>query len=64
VSPSPSRSFDFAGGWLMVREAGGTFTDTDGNSLADIVIGLDKSAPLLASGNKAMHERALKLLNV
>ncbi len=62
VSPSPSRSFDFAGGWLMVSEAGGTFTDTDGNSLADIVIGLYKSAPLLASGNKALHERALKLI--
>lgn len=63
VNPSPSRSFDFAGGWLMVKEAGGIFTDIEGNSLADVEAGLDKSAPLLASGNKALHEKALKLLN-
>jgi len=64
VCPSPSRSFDFAAGWLMVTEAGGIFTDMEGNSIADLVAGLDKSAPLLASGNKALHERALKLLHV
>ncbi len=63
VSPSPSRSFDFAGGWLMVAEAGGIFTDMDGNSIADLVAGLDRSVSLLASGNKALHERALKLLH-
>lgn len=63
VSPSPSRSFDFAGGWLMVAEAGGIFTDVEGNSIADLALGLDRSVPLLASGNKAMHERALKLLH-
>ncbi len=63
VSPSPSRSFDFAGGWLMVAEAGGIFTDTDGNSIADAGTGLDISTRLLASGNRALHERALKLLN-
>jgi len=63
VSPSPSRSFDFAGGWLMVAEAGGTFTDMEGNSITDLVVGLDRSVPLLASGNKALHERALKLLH-
>lgn len=27
ANPSPSRSFDFAGGWLLVKEAGGIFTD-------------------------------------
>jgi myo-inositol-1(or 4)-monophosphatase len=63
VSPSPSRSFDFAGGWLMVNEAGGIITDMDGNSISDIGAGLDNSVPLLASGNKALHERALKLLH-
>jgi len=63
VSPAPSRSFDFAAGWLMVNEAGGLFTDLNGNSLSDLVIGLDKSSPLLAAGNNALHDRALKLLH-
>ena len=63
VSPAPSRSFDFAGGRLMVTEAGGIFTDMEGNSVADLVAGLHRSAPLLASGSMALHERALKLLN-
>lgn len=63
VSPSPSRSFDFAGGWLMVKESGGIFTDTKGNSVSDLNAALDKRAPLLASGNSALHEKALKLLN-
>ncbi|MBF0505756.1 MAG: hypothetical protein HQL09_02870 [Nitrospirae bacterium] len=63
VSPSPSRSFDFAGGWLMVTEAGGIFTDISGNSIENLGTGLDKSSPLLSSGNSALHERALKLLN-
>jgi len=64
VSPSPSRSFDFAGGWLMVNEAGGVFTDTEGNSLEGMDAGLDKRSPLLVSGNNTLHEKALKILNV
>jgi myo-inositol-1(or 4)-monophosphatase len=63
VSPSPSRSFDFAGGWLLAKEAGGVFTDMDGNAIEDIAIGLKKSAPLLASGNQRLHDRALALLH-
>jgi myo-inositol-1(or 4)-monophosphatase len=63
VSPAPSRCFDFAGGWLLVTEAGGVFTDTDGNSIEDVGSGLENSVPLLASGNRALHERALQLLN-
>jgi myo-inositol-1(or 4)-monophosphatase len=63
VCPSPSRSFDFAGGWLMVTEAGGVFTDTEGNSIEHMGAGLHKSTPILASGNKALHDKALKLLN-
>ncbi len=62
VNPSLSRSFDFAGGWLLVKEAGGIFTDIDGNPIEDIEIGLKKSAPLLVSGNERLHEKALKLL--
>jgi myo-inositol-1(or 4)-monophosphatase len=63
VSPSPSRSFDFAGGWLLAGEAGGVFTDMAGKNVQDIAIGLGKATPLLASGNPGLHDRALRLLN-
>ncbi len=64
VTPSPSRSFDFAGGWLLAKEAGAVFTDTAGSSIIeDIAIGLERSVPLLASGNPGLHERALRILN-
>ncbi len=62
VTPSLSRSFDFAGGWLLVKEAGGLSTDLKGGPLDDIELGLKKSAPLLSSGNKRLHDRALRLL--
>lgn len=63
VSPAPSRSFDFGGGWLLVKESGGVFTDFYGNSIEDIPVGLKKSVSLLAAGNKALHEKALKFLH-
>jgi myo-inositol-1(or 4)-monophosphatase len=63
ANPSPSRSFDFAGGWLIVKEAGGTFTDIKGNSIETIEVGLEKSTPLLVSGNTRLHEKALRLLS-
>jgi myo-inositol-1(or 4)-monophosphatase len=63
ANPSPSRSFDFAGGWLLVKEAGGVFTDMKGNPIDKVGIGLKKSTPLLVSGNTELHERALRLLN-
>lgn len=63
VTPSLSRSFDFAGGWLLAREAGGIFTDMKGNSIETLEVTLKKSSSLLASGNKRLHEKALKLLN-
>ena len=62
VNPSLSRSFDFAGGWLLTKEAGGVFTDTRGDSLDGIELGLKTSATLLASGNKRLHDKALGLL--
>ncbi|BCB95797.1 inorganic polyphosphate/ATP-NAD kinase (Poly(P)/ATP NAD kinase) [Dissulfurispira thermophila] len=64
VTPSLSRSFDFASGYLLVEEAGGVFTDINGKSIDSVEIGLKRSAPLLASGNKQLHEKALKLLNM
>lgn len=63
VSPAPSRSFDFAAGWLLVKESGGIFSDMTGNSIEHIPISLKKSIPLLASANKALHEKALKILS-
>jgi myo-inositol-1(or 4)-monophosphatase len=63
VTPSLSRSFDFAGGWLLVREAGGIFTDIKGNSIEDLEISLKRSSSLLAAGNKRLHKKALKFLS-
>jgi myo-inositol-1(or 4)-monophosphatase len=62
INPSPSRSFDFAGGYLLVREAGGVFTDMEGNGIESVKAGLKKSTSLLASGNERLHEKALRLL--
>jgi len=63
VNPSLSRSFDFAGGVLLVREAGGTVTNLEGESIDHIPIGINKSTPLLASGNKRLHETSLLILH-
>lgn len=62
VIPSASRSFDFAGGWLLVKEAGGIFTDLEGRGLEGLELGLRRSTPCLASGNRGLHREALKLL--
>ncbi len=62
VSPSPSRSFDFAGGWLIVKESGGIFTDMDGNELNEMRLGLERTSTILASGNSEIHRRAIQLL--
>ncbi len=60
--PSASRSFDFAGGWLLVKEAGGIITNMEGRYIDDSNLGLKRSSPILASGNTALHRRALDLL--
>src|SRR4030066_274280 len=60
---SLSRSFDFASGWLLVREAGGIFTDIKGNSIENLEINLKRSSSLLAAGNGKLHEKALRLLS-
>jgi len=63
VNPSLSRSFDFAGGLLLVREAGGTVTNLEGESIDHVPIGINKSTPILASGNKRLHEASLLILH-
>ena len=62
TTPSPSRSFDFAGGWLLVKEAGGTSSDLDGNNIENTKISLERSTSLLVAGNKKLHTKALHLL--
>lgn len=62
VCPSPSRSFDFAAGWLLVRESGGVITDLSGRETESISLGLERSAPLLAAGNAMLHRKAVKSL--
>lgn len=61
--PAPSRTFDFAAGYLLVKEAGGLCTDLEGNSLDALVVGVERTVPLLAAGTAALHERAMKLLH-
>lgn len=62
VNPGRSRSFDFAAGYLLVREAGGIFTDLDGNDISNVELGIKHGASLLASANKEAHEKALNIL--
>lgn len=63
VSPAPSRSFDFAAGYLLVKESGGAITDLKGDPIEETPMSINKSVSLLMSGNEALHEKALKLLN-
>ncbi len=62
ICPAPSRSFDFAAGWLLANEAGGIVTGIDGNDLSDVRLGLRRASPLLASANHSLHRKALGLL--
>ena len=64
VMPSPSRSFDFAAGYLLVKEAGGIVTDLEGNSIKDTEIGVKRSVSLLVTASPEMHRRALDALNL
>lgn len=63
VSPSPSRSFDFAGGWLLVKESGGIMTNLQGKDINNIPLDLKRSTPLLASGNRQLHQKTIELLS-
>lgn len=63
VVPCQSRSFDIAGGYILIREAGGIVTDLKGNEIDGVKIGVERSTPVLASGNVGLHRKALKILN-
>jgi myo-inositol-1(or 4)-monophosphatase len=62
ITPAPSRSFDFAAGYLLIKEAGGIITDLKGKEVDRTPVGIEKVSPLLASGNEKMHRKALKIL--
>ncbi|MBI5056034.1 MAG: hypothetical protein HZB61_05395 [Nitrospirae bacterium] len=62
VVPSQSRSFDFAAGYLLIKEAGGIVTDINGKDIDEIEIGVKRSTSLLASANEDLHKRALVVL--
>ena len=62
VTPTPSRSFDYAAGYLLVKEAGGIITDFQGRGIENTGTGMERTTPLLASGNGKLHERALEAL--
>jgi myo-inositol-1(or 4)-monophosphatase len=63
IIPYPSRSFDFAAGYLLVKEAGGVITDLNGNDIEGVAVGLKKATPILASANEKLHKKALKVIN-
>jgi myo-inositol-1(or 4)-monophosphatase len=63
ATATASRAFDYAAGMLILEEADGVITDLDGTSLDHIVVGLERTVPLLASKNDATHVMALNALS-
>lgn len=62
VVPSLSRSFDFAAGYLLIKEAGGRVTDLDGKETDGVEVSVNRSTPLLAAGNEGLHRKAVEIL--
>lgn len=63
VTANPARAFDYAAGYLILREAGGVITDIKGASLGGMAAGLNRTVPLLAAANQRLHQKALALLS-
>jgi myo-inositol-1(or 4)-monophosphatase len=62
ATATASRAFDYAAGMLIVEEADGVITDLGGLTLDHIVVGLDRTVPLLASAHERLHMQLLDLL--
>ncbi|MEW6600451.1 MAG: inositol monophosphatase family protein [Nitrospirota bacterium] len=62
VVPSPSRSFDFASGYILIKEAGGLVTDLAGREIGGVEVGVNRSTPLLASANAELHKRMVEII--
>jgi myo-inositol-1(or 4)-monophosphatase len=63
ATATASRTFDYAAGMLILKEAGGVITDIGGMSLDRVPAGLNRTVPILASKNNATHATALQLLS-
>lgn len=59
---TPTRSFDYAAGMLILQEAGGVITDMEGGDVRGIIAGLERTVPLIAAANETLHQKALRLL--
>ncbi len=59
---TPSRSFDFAAGMLILKEAGGVITDMDGGSITGISAGLERTVPLIAANNHSLLSKAIEII--
>jgi len=57
-----SRSFDFAAGMLILKEAGGIITDMDGGDITGINAGLERTVPLIAATNNSLLTKAIKII--
>ena len=62
VTGMSSRTFDYAAGMLIVQEAGGIVTDITGNTLDHVMVGLDRTVPILATANRNLHASVVKIL--
>jgi hypothetical protein len=47
---------------LILEEADGVITDLSGDTLDHVVVGLDRTMPLLATANERLHLMALNML--
>ena len=63
IPATPSRTFDFAAGMLILKEAGGIITGMDGSDISGINAGLERTVPLIAATNKNLHSKAVELIN-
>jgi myo-inositol-1(or 4)-monophosphatase len=62
ATATASRAFDYAAGMLILEEADGVITDLSGVGLDHIVVGLDRTVPLLATANERLHLMSLNML--
>ncbi len=62
VVANPARPFDYAAGMLILEEADGVITDSNGITLHSVAAGLERAAPLIASANERLHARVIETL--
>lgn len=61
-APIPIRVFDTAASLLLIREAGGVSTDSDGQPLGGLTCSLETRSTLLCAPTAELHAEALALL--